>query len=29
MEGYDERRPPTTEVAGAGVRETYLAAFLP
>ncbi|GGM91192.1 hypothetical protein GCM10009721_16020 [Terrabacter tumescens] len=27
--GYDERRPPTTEVVGAGVRETYLAAFLP
>ncbi len=25
----DERRPPTTEVVGAGVRETYLAAFLP
>ncbi|GAA2489257.1 hypothetical protein GCM10009858_29180 [Terrabacter carboxydivorans] len=28
-DGYDERRPPTTEVVGAGVRETYLAAFLP
>ena len=24
-----ERRPPTTEVVGAGVRESYLAAFLP
>ena len=25
----NERRPPTTEVVGAGERETYLAAFLP